>query len=93
MFRLHSILADLPSDRDVSFSISFVYRKVNATWEMQQQGQAWEYYFWNADTQAWNKVEWLWTIENVRNIPYPGMGVGKASILCKASSAVFMGWL
>lgn len=74
--------SDLPSEGMFHFQLVRV-RKVDATWEMQQQGHAWEYYFWNADTQAWQQVEWLWTIEDVRNIPYPGIGVGKAHVFVK----------
>lgn len=75
-------VGDLPEQGFFHFQVVSV-RKVDATWEMQQQGRNWDYYFWNTDTQEWKMIEWLWTVENVNNLPYPGMGVGKAHIFVK----------
>ena len=80
-------LADLPARGHHHFQFVSV-RKSNATWEEDQQGKGWNNYFWNADTQQWQLIQWLWNIDKVSDIPYPGLAVGKAHLFTRYHQAL-----
>ena len=40
-------------------------------------------YYWDVDKQSWEKMEWLWTIDDSSKVPYPGVARGKGHLFIK----------
>jgi chromosome segregation ATPase len=52
-------------------------------------GRPYDIYFWNSDTDAWAQVVWLWEIDDVNDIPYPGNLIGGAHVIIDPDVEVF----
>ena len=81
-------ISDLPETGYRAFEFAAV-KKTGLTDEDIAVGRVYDYYFWNADTQAWQLIEWLWNITKPSEIPYPGLGVGKAHSFIRKHQQLF----
>ena len=41
----------------------------------------WDVYYYSTTSEKWEKVEWLWTVGNFRDVPYPGVRVGGGHVV------------
>lgn len=79
---------DLPETGSRAFEFAAV-KKINLSDTEINSGRIYDYYFWNADTQTWQLIEWLWTINKPSEVPYPGLGVGKAHVFVRKHQLMF----
>jgi hypothetical protein len=79
---------DLPETGSRAFEFAAV-KKINLSDTEINSGRIYDYYFWNVDTQEWQLIDWLWDIPKPSEVPYPGIGVGKAHAFIRKHQLLF----